>query len=160
VKTKDVYEALIEKEVIKIPQSADDLWVFIKATLENRAIEIDEEAIYSNTDYSSIFSDYAKAFRKDLGIGRQDVKSFYDKEKNRAGISVTIEGEELSAEWDQDSDWIAPEFYDFLANKVEPRLPGKFVSYVNMDQVNRSIYLPNEVADSISSLFKKYEKRR
>ncbi|OZG73761.1 hypothetical protein BTA51_08085 [Hahella sp. CCB-MM4] len=156
--TQDLFDALVKAGVIKTPDSPSALWNIIEGYAGDKAISYDLECIENPSDYRTVFSYHLSAFRKNLQIGRKDYESFLDYENERAGISVVIDGEKYSAEWEQQSDWVVGEFYDFLHKVIEPMLPGKFVEYVSLDQCYYGIYVPKEVADPLEAIFREYDK--
>ncbi|WP_444918415.1 hypothetical protein [Microbulbifer sp. JMSA003] len=154
----DLIKALEETGLLKVKDSPGHVWNIIKAYLGDKAIDFDTEAIESYNSYKVIFNQYKLAFRDDLKLDRRAYTSEVDFENKLATISITLDGETYSSEWKQETDWVSGEFFKFIEEIVEPKLPGKFVHYIPLDQCYRGLYLPNELADKVNSVFREFEK--
>jgi hypothetical protein len=156
--SEELYEIFKSEGIIKSPNTLCGVLNLIEGYLPGKIVSYDTEGIEDDRDYSKLFRSHARAFSNEYRISRQDCSSFYDCENQRAGITVEIGDHKLKAEWKQDSDWVQPEFYDFIKDKVEPLLSGKFVQLIELDQGYSGVYLPNEQANNLDLKLREFEK--
>jgi len=136
-------------------------WSIIKAYLgEDRTVEFDGHAFDDPNTYSYVLKQFARAFRPDLRVGRRDVSIDYNDETEVITLKILIDGEEYSTEWVHDSKWAAEEFFDFIKNVIEPKLPGRFVFYSLLEDFYCYFYVDNKRADSSEEILKQFEPQR
>ncbi|MEM7049246.1 MAG: hypothetical protein AAF604_06280 [Acidobacteriota bacterium] len=154
---ESLYESLKKLGIIKSPERIGQLWKVLNGYMAKKTVFYDMECIEDDSSYGELFIEFWKVFRDELRIRRFDIKSFLDTKNKRAGISVVIGEETLSSEWEQSADWVESGFLTFIKEQIEPRLGGRFVEFVTIDQGYRALYLPKEVADSADKLFRDLE---
>ena len=158
-KTKELYNIFEEENIFSSPDRFIQVWFALEGFLRGKTVWYDMEAVEDDSSYKDLFLMHAKTFKDEMRISRSSCSSFYDRKNRKAGISLKIGEETLESSWDQSSDWVEPAFYEFIRDKVEPRILGAFVSFVPIDQGYYGMYLPKDQAKRIDSKLRELESR-
>lgn len=129
-----------------------DLRDFLVEDAADACISYDSECIYDDDSYAEIIELYECA-----GIQSDEVtvnSCFYNKEKQRAGISFTVNGYMFEGDWVQADDWLSDEFDDLLG-EAESKMNGKILLVPGTCQAVIKLYVPAAHASMINDSFER-----
>ena len=114
---------------------------------ETSVVRFDAECIESTDAYTHLIKLFIDAIPADLGIS--EITSHYDRDAETARCSLNLAGELLEAEWNQDSDWVAPEFLDFILGHTVCG-KGRYSVIDTGDQTFCAIFLNKGMSEALA----------
>lgn len=137
---------LIDSE--SVVSDSDYLIESIREYSEDKILRVDAECIDSPEEYSGLFSQLIEGASLTEKIDEFDIK--VDMEK--VTLYCRVGKDEYSKIWEQQDDWISPEFFDFINDIFQNSFSSAYARLSYEDQSLELIIIDSEIAKNFEIL--------
>ncbi len=147
--SESVVDTILDEDVLNLEYSHYGAFDLFCELFEERTVSFDIECIGDDGDYVCLIEYISKATCGEWIP--KNINDSVDIDNETASVEFTDNDELIKWEFDQESDYVAREFFENLFRHLYPKLTGAFVSEGDDTSVSW-IYLPKQAVEELINM--------